>query len=142
MGELTVIVADWNKPEHQARLKAIREQVFMQEQGVSAELESDGLDDSAVHFLAYRDQQAIAAARLLSDGHIGRMAVLKKWRQQGVGRAIMQVILNYSHSHAYPTLFLHAQTQAVGFYETFGFQVEGDEFLDAGIPHRLMRLQQ
>jgi predicted GNAT family N-acyltransferase len=142
MVEVKVNIADWNRPAQQQALKAIREQVFMQEQGVSSDLEWDGLDDEAVHFIAIVDKQAVACARLLADGHIGRMAVLKPWRHQGIGKAVMQAILDYSQIHHYPGLFLHAQSLAVGFYELFGFQVEGDEFMDAGIPHRSMRLQQ
>jgi predicted GNAT family N-acyltransferase len=77
---------------------------------------------------------------MLSDGHIGRMAVLKSWRSQGVGSAILQTMLNIARQQGYPCVTLDAQTHAIPFYQRFGFEVSSDEFMDAGIPHKQMRL--
>lgn len=142
MTEVTVKLVHWHMAPQRDALRQIRQQVFIREQGVTAELEWDGLDDTAIHFLAHNDkQQFIACARLLANGHIGRMAVLKTWRHQGVGTAVMHAILDYARGHQYPPLFLHAQTRAVTFYQSLGFCREGEEFLDAGIAHIGMRLQ-
>ncbi len=114
MNKIRVRVADWQKDN--AELRRIREAVFIAEQSVPPELEWDAEDDEAVHFLAYEGEYAIGTARLLGDGHIGRVSVLKDWR--GLKRQL-----------------LTAQVYAIPFYERLGFQVASGEFLDAGLPH-------
>ncbi len=131
--------ADWNRDRD--ALAAVRRTVFMQEQGVSAELEWDGLDDAARHFLALDEAgRPIGTARLLPDGHIGRMAVLAPWRGKGVGGALLRRAVGAAREHGFAAVELAAQTHAVGFYRRFGFNAYGPEFMDAGIPHRHMRL--
>jgi len=120
-------------------IKTVREQVFIQEQHVPVALEWDGLDDAAIHVVAEdKHAQVIGTARLLEDGHIGRMAVLPKWRHQGVGSALLKELLLIAQQRQLSKVFLHAQTTAIGFYECHGFSVRGEEFMDAGIPHRYM----
>jgi len=126
----------WNQQE--PALREIRKQVFIQEQAVPETLEWDGLDEDAIHLLAQDTTGlAIATARLLKDGHIGRMAVKADWRRKGVGSAMLQTLLNYCKQHQL-TAFLDAQTQALQFYEKMGFITQGSEFMDAGIPHYRM----
>jgi len=136
---VTVSVCEWNDATAQAALRAVRGEVFKREQGVPDELEWDDLDAVAVHVLA-RDAfgNAIGCGRLLPDGHIGRVAVLRHWRGKGVGTEIMQVLIAVAREHGHTELHLNAQTQAVPFYTRLGFSLEGEEFLDAGIPHRHM----
>lgn len=123
-------------------IKAVREQVFIQEQHVPVALEWDGLDDEATHVVALNSHnQEIGTARLLQDGHIGRMAVLPLWRHQGVGSAMLQELLLIARQRQLLKVFLHAQTSAIGFYEHHGFHVLGGEFMDAGIPHHYMERQ-
>ena len=120
-------------------IKTVREQVFIQEQHVPVALEWDGLDDAAIHVVAEdKHAQVIGTARLLEDGHIGRMAVLPKWRHQGVGSALLKELLLIAQQRQLSKVFLHAQTIAIGFYERHGFRVLGEEFMDAGIPHHYM----
>ena len=120
-------------------IKAVREQVFIQEQHVPVALEWDGLDDEATHVVALNNHnQEIGTARLLQDGHIGRMAVLPPWRHQGVGSAMLQELLLIARQRQLSKVFLHAQTSAISFYEHHGFHVLGEEFMDAGIPHHYM----
>ena len=122
-----------------SRLADLRIAVFVREQGVPEALEWDGLDDGALHALAEsRDGQAIGTARLLEDGHIGRMAVLPAWRGLGVGRALLDRLVCEARVRGLPTAWLHAQIHAVGFYRLQGFTVTSGEFLDAGIPHVTM----
>lgn len=137
--EFTINVATWHN--HQRELRFVREQVFMLEQHVPEELEWDGLDNHAVHLLA-RDQAGnpIGTVRMLGDGHVGRMAVLAPWRGCGVGSALLKTIIATAHSVGMEKIDLDAQVHAIGFYERHGFSAEGDEFLDAGIPHRHMTL--
>ena len=82
MNKIRVRVADWQKDN--AEIRRIREAVFIAEQSVPPELEWDADDDSAVHFLAFEGDFPIGTARLLPDGHIGRVSVLKDWRSTGL----------------------------------------------------------
>lgn len=128
--------------EAEPSLRAIRTQVFIQEQKVPKALEWDGEDDHAQHALAStRDNLPIGTARLLlhsSLAHIGRMAVLPEWRGHGVGSALLELMLGAAQARGATAVFLNAQTSAVGFYVRAGFVAEGEEFLDAGIPHLRM----
>lgn len=137
---MQVVIGDWeNLREH---AQALRIEVFVVEQGVPIELEWDEGDEVAIHAVAYdAEGQPIATGRLLPDGHIGRMAVRKSARGRGIGAAVLQALLAEAKRLGYGRLVLHAQTHAVDFYRRHGFVVEGDEFMEAGIPHRLMSLQ-
>lgn len=136
--EFTVRIADWH--HDRSALRTIREQVFMAEQGVSEELEWDGEDEAATHLLAFdHTGQAIGTARMLHDGHIGRMSVVKSHRTRGVGSALLRKLIEIAEERSMSSLNLDAQTHAIGFYERFGFTAEGDTFLDANIPHQRMR---
>ena len=136
----TVSLVGWHDGE--PLLKSVREAVFILEQGVPAELEWDGLDESARHALALSHQgDAIGCGRIFSDGHIGRIAVLTQWRKQKVGTAIMEALLDYANSHDYKQVDVDAQTHAVPFYRSFGFTERGKEFMDAGLPHIKMTLK-
>ncbi len=133
----TLTIVSW---EHDApRLRAVRHAVFVVEQNIPEELEWDDVDAVCVHALALdRDGVPIACGRLLPDGHIGRMAVLSGWRGQGVGAAVLSLLIEVARDRGDAAVRLHAQTHAVPFYAKFGFVPEGDEYLEAGIPHRTM----
>ncbi|HUX90059.1 MAG TPA: GNAT family N-acetyltransferase [Gallionellaceae bacterium] len=136
----TVHLISWHDGE--PLLRAIREKVFMQEQNVPVELEWDGLDDVCHHALALSaNGDAIGCGRITPYGHIGRMAVLPGWRRKHIGSAILELLVDYARSQNYGQVELNAQVQAIPLYKTFGFEVEGDEFMDANIPHRKMTLQ-
>lgn len=136
----TVSLVSWHDGE--PLLRAVREAVFMREQGVPEELEWDGLDEGCRHALALSlHGDAIGSGRLLPDGHIGRIAVLPQWRQQKVGTAILQVLLDEARARGMKQVVVDAQTQAVPFYRSFDFIEEGEEFMDAGLPHIRMRLK-
>lgn len=123
----------------QEALIKIRTQVFIEEQQVPIALEWDGFDDEAHHLIAMSDaHQAIGCARILTQGSIGRMAVLKPWRKQGVGAAILKMALAYIQSQGLPLASLSAQVQAIPFYQKHGFKVVSEPYLDAGILHQEM----
>jgi len=133
-------VVTWHNEE--SNLRNIRTSVFIAEQRVPESMEWDLIDSVCVHILAKDlDGQAIGTARLLPDGHIGRMAVLKPWRRKGVGGAMLQAILEEMHIRNMKRAVLHAQLSAVGFYEKIGFCKQGNEFMEAGIPHIKMTLK-
>jgi predicted GNAT family N-acyltransferase len=122
-----------------ARLAAVRRAVFVDEQGVPEDMEWDEHDAVSVHFLAVAEDAApIGCARLLPDGHIGRMAVLPAWRGRGVGRALLAAATAAARLRGHATLKLSAQTHAAGFYARAGFVVVGGEYDEAGIPHVAM----
>lgn len=134
----SIRTASWNTDKDQ--LLSVRFDVFVKEQSVPIELEIDESDQTATHWLA-EDQKgnAIGTARMLPSGYIGRMAVVKPYRDQGVGKALLSVILDYAEQQKLFEASLNAQTQALEFYQKQGFKTEGTEFMDAGIPHLLMR---
>ncbi|MBK4988414.1 MULTISPECIES: GNAT family N-acetyltransferase [Pseudomonas] len=133
MNKIRVRLADWHKDN--ADIRRIREAVFIAEQHVPPELEWDSDDPTAVHFLAVEGDYAIGTARLLSDGTIGRVSVLKDWRGLKVGDALMNAVIAEAQHRDLKTQRLSAQVHATPFYERLGFRVVSEEFLEAGIPH-------
>ncbi|HEY8330087.1 MAG TPA: GNAT family N-acetyltransferase [Pseudomonas sp.] len=133
MNKISVRVADWHADN--ADLRRIREAVFIVEQGVSPELEWDADDTDAVHFLAFEGDFAVGASRLLPDGQIGRVSVLKDWRGLHIGEALMQATIAEAERRDLKQQKLTAQAHAIRFYEQLGFRVASEEFLEAGIPH-------
>lgn len=124
-----------------APLAAIRRAVFVIEQQVSEAEEWDGMDESSRHVIALAvDGSAVGTGRLLPDGRIGRMAVLKPWRGRGVGSALLSELIAMARESGYAETRLHAQTHALAFYRKHGYTPLGEEFLEAGIPHYEMRL--
>ncbi len=134
--EISVRTADWSVDRE--ILKAVREEVFIREQGVPANMEWDELDAQSRHVVAMADGLAIGTGRLLPDGHIGRMAVLREWRGQGAGSALLTSLLEIARGRSMRRVRLNAQVQALPFYLRHGFQAQGEEFAEAGIPHRRM----
>ncbi len=126
---------------HAADLQAIRRAVFVVEQRVPEEEEWDDNDAVCQHVLALAGSLPIGTGRLLPDGQVGRMAVLKDWRGRGVGRAMLTLLLALARQSGFTTVVLHAQTHALNFYIKQGFSAEGPEFMEAGIPHQLMRIR-
>lgn len=123
---------------------AVRRIVFQDEQGVPPELEFDTDDDVAYHVIAVANGNVIGTGRLVSHpdyAKVGRMAVLRAWRKSGAGRMLMDALTAEALRRDVPRLILHAQVQAIGFYQRCGFAVVGDEFDEAGIPHRRMERQ-
>ncbi|MCK4744132.1 MAG: GNAT family N-acetyltransferase [Sulfuriflexus sp.] len=137
-------IADWSKLDQQAAIKAVRQQVFIVEQSVPVELEWDELDEKSIHLLISSDEtKDIATARMHVEetiAHIGRMAVLKEHRQQGVGTLMLETLLKQARINGVKQIVLNAQTSAIEFHQRYKFNVVGDEFQDAGIPHYKMVL--
>jgi len=149
-GDTTVQVLTVTWPSHSQVLQDIRHQVFIQEQQVSQRDEWDEHDalESTQHFVVVTESSEadpqpvrfVATARVLPSGKIGRMAVLPAYRKQGVGRLLLQSIIQYAIRREVRDLYLHAQTRAIPFYEKCGFTIYDDEFYEAGIPHKKMQL--
>jgi len=137
-----VKIQSWQEASKQAY--AIRQKVFIQEQGVPQELELDEFDSISWHALAFWEDQCIGTGRLVAvdqnAGQIGRMAVLADFRGQGFGKAILIQLIDLAANQGMSTLTLHAQVSAIPFYEKFGFMAQGSIYEEAGIPHRNMIL--
>lgn len=136
----TVSLVCWHDGE--PLLRAVRDAVFIPEQGVPAEMEWDEFDEQCRHALALSHTgEAVGCGRIFTNGHIGRIAVMKSWREQRVGTAIVEALLNEARSRKYRFVDVDAQTHAVPFYQSFGFSTHGKEFMDAGLPHIKMKLE-
>lgn len=136
--ELAIKVVSWD--EHRETLSSIRGRVFIDEQRVPRDIEQDGKDEDATHFLLTRKTVPLGCGRMLLDGKIGRMAVLRQYRGQGLGRELLDFIVEHARSHGMRRLYLHAQAHALDFYLGAGFTPFGDTFEEAGIPHAAMEL--
>ena len=135
----TIHLVSWQNETD--NLRSIREIVFINEQNVPEEMEWDEFDAISKHVLALdNDRKPIGAARLLPNGRIGRMAVLKEWRGKGVGSAMLKKLLQELMHQNVTRAILNAQTSVIQFYQKFGFQTEGEVFIEAGIPHVKMVL--
>ncbi|HYN11726.1 MAG TPA: GNAT family N-acetyltransferase [Burkholderiales bacterium] len=122
-----------------SRATPIRFEVFVKEQGVPAEIELDEADAQSIHALAFDGSQVVGTARLLPDGHIGRMAVLKQFRGKGIGSALLVKLVEAAKQRGERTLVLSAQVHAVDFYRAHGFRPQGEVYEEAGIAHQDMR---
>ena len=133
----SIRLCSWDEACGEAR--RIRELVFVREQGVPLALEMDDQDAHCDHALALaEDGRTVGTGRLLPDGHIGRMAVLKDWRAKGVGALLLQALVEQARRRGHARARLNAQAYAAGFYRRYGFEVAGPEFMEAGIPHVAM----
>ena len=133
-----VRVGSWSELGDDA--KAIRTEVFVQEQKIPADMEWDAADAECVHAVAYnRFGVALATGRLLQHvpgvAKIGRMAVSQAMRGSGVGRHVLDALMKAARARGDREAILHAQSSAASFYVRAGFAPRGPEFDEAGIPH-------
>ena len=131
--ELRIVAGSWAELATDA--KPIREAVFIQEQNIAPEDEWDAEDEVSTHFVAYLHDQPVATARLLTNNSIGRVAVLKTARGFKIGQQLMQTVIDHARVEGRQYVKLSSQVHAIGFYQALGFQVQGEEYLDCGIPH-------
>jgi predicted GNAT family N-acyltransferase len=133
----TVRLVDW--AEAVDGLRAVRRAVFIDEQAIPEDMEWDAFDATCRHAIAEDPSgKAVGCGRLLPDGHIGRLAVLRDWRGQGVGAALLVNLMDLARSRGHARAILEAQTRAMPFYVRHGFAAAGDEYVEAGIPHLTM----
>ena len=130
---ITAIICDYKS--HTEDICSIRYEVFVDEQNVPEELEIDGLDNEAKHVLAFVDEVPIGTGRILSDGHIGRLAVLKKYRGHGAGKLSMKELMKWAQDMNLENVWLSSQWHAHSFYLDLGFVCVGEIYEEAGIDH-------
>jgi predicted GNAT family N-acyltransferase len=135
MNHNTPIAREASWAEQESEIRAIRQEVFVLELKVPEAIDFDGSDSDCRHALAYCGGDVVGTGRMMADGHIGRIAVLKDWRNRCVGSAILQFLLDMAKRDGLAQVYLNSQKSAIGFYEKFGFRQIGDFFIDAGIEH-------
>ncbi|MEL0622103.1 GNAT family N-acetyltransferase [Marinomonas arenicola] len=127
---MNVLTSDWNSSK--AQLVFVRTQVFIIEQGIPPEDEWDEQDQDAVHFVSFGTTAVpTGVCRLLADGHIGRLAVLPAYRQQGYASMLLRKAIQVAREMGIKKVFLDAQVEAQAFYEKHNFSSDGKVFLDA-----------
>ena len=134
-----IVKVSWQQAEND--LRAIRTPVFIDEQAVAPSFEWDEFDQTAVHLLAIYKNVPIACLRIIDYRKIGRMAVLKAYRRNGLGAALLLEAVQICKAHGSNTVHLSAQTHAIGFYEKCGFKVTSDIYQDVHIAHVDMQLE-
>lgn len=142
--EVKITLHDWSKLCVNQEIMSIRHNVFVKEQKVPPEEEPDAFDAVSLHILVYIVSQngtlfPVATGRLLPDGHIGRVAVLRPYRHLGIGKRVMFELEKQAKIRGMDKIELDAQLQAIPFYERLGYGPYGNIFTDAGILHRKMR---
>ncbi len=119
--------------------RALRLEVFVQEQGVPVEEELDSLDATAVHVVAVDGDRVVGTGRLLklssTRGQIGRMAVSRGLRRQGIGSGVLARLEEEARSLGLRNITLHAQTYVQSFYRRAGYREKGKPFDEVGIEH-------
>ena len=122
---------------------SVRFRVFVAEQNVPAEEELDEADAAATHVIALHHGSIVGTGRLLSGepavAIIGRMAVDKSWRRQGVGGLILEFLEDEARTQGMRRSVLHAQEYVKSFYAAHGYREHGDPFVEVDIPHIEMR---
>jgi len=124
--------------------KAIRDAVFVQEQHINPALEFDDQDGQAIHYVGYLlPDTPVTTARIHEHMHewrVGRVATLKEMRGQGLGKQLLEQVINDAKQQGISAITLGAQVHARPFYERLGFSQVGDIFLEANIEHIKMTL--
>ena len=124
-----------SKKEYEICL-SIRRKVYIEEQGISEsiEMDDDGID--AINFIALLDGHFVGTARYQNTSHgikLERFAVLRFYRNLGIGKALVKFMLDTLHGD--DEIYLHAQESVVDFYTPLGFKKIGKQFFEADIPH-------
>ncbi|KIQ61771.1 acetyltransferase [Kitasatospora griseola] len=149
---MAVVIRVADNEDDLAAVWAVRRAVFVEEQEIPAELEYDEYDATSAHLLAVGEDGApLGTARLISGAEalaltggiagrvlLGRLAVVPAARGTGLGVRLVRAVEELGREHGATELELHAQVQALGFYERLGYAAHGPEYDDAGIPHRTM----
>jgi len=124
---------------------AIRRQVFVEEQGISEDIELDEHDREALHMVVKDGDRVIGTARVLfldaGLAKIERMAILPPFRRRGIGKGIISFLSEELKNRQVEQVILHAQYAVVAFYKSCGFEETGSPFWEAGIKHIKMQKQ-
>ena len=127
--------------KYSPKIISIRQEVFTNEQNVDSQIDFDGQDSNAIHVLVQQNDDYIGTGRMLQDGHIGRIAILKDFRNKGFGSDIVNALVSEALDKGFKRVFLGSQLHAKGFYLKLGFSPYGDTYFEANIEHILMEIK-
>ena len=130
----TVRIVNFNK-EYEPIIRQIRNSVFTLEQEIDETDDFDGHDFEAIHTLVNEGGKFVGTGRMLKDGHIGRLAVLKEWRGKGIGTRILMSLVEEAKRLGLKRVCLGAQRHAIVFYRKNGFSEFGDPYYEVGVEH-------
>lgn len=123
------------------RILQARCAVFIVEQSCPY-LDADGLDTDSIHLFAEEDNELAAYCRITPKGtrfpemSIGRVITPARYRGTGLGRELMARSIRYvTKELGEPAIRISGQSYLRRFYESFGFTVCSEEYLEDGIPH-------
>jgi len=140
MNDFDIAIVNWS--DKQAELTSVRRAVFIEEQNVPERIEIDGRDPNCFHVLVSDIKgRPIGTARMDHKGKIGRMAVLQNYRRRGIGRKMIQALMDYGRKNSITDFHVSSQVTAVGFYKKMDFEPFGKEFIEAAIMHINMKLK-
>ena len=140
MNDFDIAIVSWS--DKQAELTSVRRAVFIEEQNVPESIELDGKDSNCFHVLASdKNGRPVGTTRMDGKGKIGRMAVLQNYRRRGIGRKMIQALMDYGRKNSITDFHVSSQITAIGFYKKMGFEPFGKEFLEAAIMHINMKLK-
>ena len=132
MGETVIVAFD---ERYAPEIRSIRNDVFTAEQQIDEDVDFDGQDRDAVHVLVSYRNSYVGTGRMLTDGHIGRLAVLKDFRGRGLGAEAVRALIKEAENMGMDRVYLGAQKHALGFYEKLGFAAYGEPYVEANIEH-------
>jgi predicted GNAT family N-acyltransferase len=123
MSDITIKVLPWSEAEHHAA--PLRFEVFMQAKSGATGVEVNERDNECTHVVAYDGGRPIGTARLMPDGQIGRMVVVKEWRRRGVGGKMLDALIEEARKLGLAAVRIKAPMQAMEFYRERGFVADG-----------------
>jgi len=128
------IIVKFDK-QYSPEIIRIRNAVFTDEQKIDKSIDFDGKDHEAIHVLIKTHNLFVGTGRMLKDGHIGRLAVLKEHRGKGLGAMTVMTLVGQARHLGIKRVYLGAQKHAVSFYKKLNFSEYGASYLEAGIRH-------
>ena len=133
-----------SSPEEEALARTIRQQIFVDEQGIPADVEEDGLNESAVHVLLSVENKAIGTARMCltdnNEGEIARVAIIAEFRGQGYAGLLLEELELFAVRKKLKRVFLHPHHYLERFYSARGYELISGETTSAG-EHLLITME-
>jgi ElaA protein len=145
--ETSVIVASWGEltADEFFEIAKLRAEVFYVEQRIDEQEFDDADRASSTRHLWIADDAGVAAylrTVIDDDPHFrdarhsfGRVIVRADRRGEGLAQRLIDVVIDRQGAEP---MYLHAQAYVVPLYARYGFTIEGDEYIEAGLPHIMM----
>lgn len=140
---MSIIIKEVSSSIEKEEHLAIRRLVFVKEQNIPETIEFDDLSIETFNFIAIFNDEFVGTARYRNTStgiKLERFAVLKKYRGNGIGKALMKYILKKIKDDS--NIYLHAQKPVINFYKKLGFKEVGKPFFEANILHmKLIKIE-